>query len=776
MTPSSIRKGAPVFGIAMAALTWGSPALAQTTSVQLEELVVTAQKRAENVQDVPISITAVSGAEIERAHMVNFGQLTTVVPSLQFTTSNNVRNTTIYLRGIGQSGNNPGIESSVGVFIDGAYVPGSSGLFGDLTDIQSVEVLSGPQGTLYGRNTPLGAINIVTREPQAETEAMLTAGYGNYDQTSLKGYLGGALASDLTSRVSFWARKRSGFAYNLATGNHVNDFTGEGGRFRALWKPSDALKLDLAGYYSNVSANDGVADLIDAGGPTGIATPGYLAATAALGYTFQNYGHRDFIVQTQDVTKDKALAYGSSLTGNYEFANGYKLTSITSGDYNKGGGNPYANAGLPQKILILAEMGVINSWSQELRIASPTGRRLEYIAGLYGYRQTYNFDSSVTIGPDANRLLPLPAAAGGPTLFHPGDKEVTSDKLNTASEAVFGTAWFKMTEAWKLEAGGRYVWEHKDGFINHVNLPGANAAFRAAFGPNPVGPVSLTEDKFTWLLSSQYKLTPDVMVFATVSTGWKSGGFNARLTPVGVPVQFNAESSTDYAVGVKSELIDHRIRLNLTAFDTKLMNFQSSILNPVTRTGFITGNAGQRETKGVEGDAVAVVSEHLRLNGAVTYLSAKYTDYTNGPCYSGKVSNGSAPGTCNFNGLTPDRSPALKTNVGADYSRPISDALAIDLRLDVQYTSSMLNDAALDPNTEQKSVTLLNGGIGLKPVNGRWAVNLWARNITDQHYFQFISATPATTLVSTGGVAGGRGYSGYYAEPRTYGVELTIRY
>lgn len=776
MNSNSSLKLLLLCGIAAASFGSASAAQAQASATQLDELIVTAQKRAENVQDVPLSIKAVSGADIERAHIVNFAQLTTIVPSLQFSTSNNVRNTTISLRGIGQSGNNPGIEPSVGVFIDGASVPGSSALFGDLTDIQSVEVLSGPQGTLYGRNTPLGAINIVTREPQADMEAMLTAGYGNYDQSSLKGYMGGALAPNVASRASFWARDRSGFAYNLLNGKHVNDFTGAGGRLRTVWKPSDALKLDLAAYYSNVAAQDGVSDIIDAAGPFGVATPGYLTATAALGYTFNNYGDRDFVVQTQDLTNDKAIAYGTNLTGNYAFDNGYRLTSITSADYNKGGGNPYSNAGLPQKILILAEMGIIKSWSQELRLASPTGQRLEYIAGLYAYRQTYDFDSTVTIGPDANRLLPLPASLGGPTRFKAGDTEVTDVTLNTQSQAVFGTVWFKMTDAWKLQAGGRYVKEQKDGNISHVNLPGANAAFRTAFGPNPVGPVSRSEDKFTWLLSTQYKITPDVMVFATASTGWKSGGFNARLTPVGVPVQFNSESSTDYAIGVKSELFERRLRLNITAFDIVLANFQSSILNPVTRSGFITGNAGERETKGVEGDFVAVLTEHLRLNGAATYLSAKYTDYTNGPCYSGKVANGSAPGTCNFNGLTPDRSPELKTSLAANYSRPILEKLTLDLGLEAQYASSMIYDAGLDPRTEQKAVTLLNGVIALKPVDGHWSMTLWARNITDEHYFQFISLTPATTLVSTGGTAGGRGYSGYYAEPRTYGLELTYRY
>lgn len=770
----SVRKLALLSGVFAGAL--ASTAQAQTSPAQIEELVVTAQKRAENVQDVPLSITAVSGAELEKAHIFNFAQLTTLVPSLQFSVSNNVRNATVSLRGIGQSGNNPGIESSVGVFIDGVYVPGPSALLGDLADTQSVEVLNGPQGTLYGRNTPLGAINIVTRAPQAAPEAQLTVGYGNYDQMYAKGYVGGELAPNLVARASFWGRDRSGFAYNLMTKEHVNDFAGAGGRVRAVWTPTDSLKLDLVGYYSNVTAKDGVSDVVDAAGPFGVATPGYLAATAALGYTFQNYNGLDFVVQTQDVTNDTARAQGLALTGTWDFGEGYTLTSITSGDFNLGAADPYGNAALPQKVIRLVERGEITSYSQELRLASPTDGRLQYIAGLYAYRQMYDFKSRITVLADANRLLPLPAALGGPQRFVAGDTEYTAVKLNTASEAAFGTAWLKITDLWTLQVGGRQVWEHKDGHINHINSPGTGAAFRFAFGPNPVGPVSRTEKKFTWLVSTQYKLTPDVMVFATASTGWKSGGFNARLIAPGIPVEFGSESSKDYAVGIKSELFDRRLRLNLTAFDIVLENFQSSILNPVTRSGFITGNAGARETRGVEGDFAAVLGDNFRLSGGLTWLDAEYTDYANGPCYTGKASNGSAPGTCTFNGLTPDRSPKLKGNLAASYAMALGDAFTANARAEIQHTASLVYDAALDPQTTQKAVTLLNASLDIAHTGGHWSVNIWGRNLTDEHYYQSMTATPVVTLISTGGTAGARGYSGYYADPRTYGVEVTYRY
>ncbi|MDZ4372783.1 MAG: TonB-dependent receptor [Phenylobacterium sp.] len=754
----------------------GANAQAQTAEAQLEELVVTAQKRAENVQDVPLSITALSGRDLEAANVTNFRELTAMVPALRMEGSNNTRNTTVSLRGIGNSGNNPGIEYSVGVFLDGVYLPGLSVLQGDLVDIQSVEVLRGPQGTLYGRNTPVGAINIITREPQAEPEGMASVGLGNYDQRHAKGYLGGALSEDLSARASFWLRDRDGFARNLATGGRVNDMSGGGGRLRALWRPNDDTKIDLVGHYSIVRSKGGVADAINPTGPGGVASPGFLAATAALGYNFQNFTTGDFVVQADDVTNDKAISYGASVTGAFELPGGHSLTSITAWDVNIGGADPYSADALPQNVAKLVERGEIESFSEELRLSSPTGGFLEYIAGLYLYRQTYDFWSTVTVGPDANRLLPLPAAAGGPQRFQVGDRMRSEADLKTRSTALFGTTRFNFTERWRASLGVRYVWEKKDGVINHTNSPGTNAAFQALFGPNPIGAVERSEEKFTWLISTQYDLTPDIMAFASVSTGYKAGGFNARRQAPSAPVQFEPESSIDYQLGLKSQLLDRRLRLNLTLFNMVLSDFQESILNPVTRSGFLTGNAGERRVRGLEGDFAAVVGPHLRFSGGLTYLDAEFTDYTIGPCSAGRPANGSLPNTCSFNGLTPVSSPKWKFNLAGDYARPIADDLMFNARLEVQHTSEMLLDAALDPRSRQKAVTLLNGSLSIGAEARGWSTRLWVKNLTDEHYFQRIGGIPLAPMVSTGGTGGAEGFHGYYAEPRTYGLEVTYRY
>lgn len=227
---------------------------------------------------------------------------------------------------------------------------------------------------------------------------------------------------------------------------------------------------------------------------------------------------------------------------------------------------------------------------------------------------------------------------------------------------------------------------------------------------------------------------------------------------------------------MKSQLFDQRVRVNLTLFNMVLSDFQESILNPVTRSGFLTGNAGERRVRGLEGDFAAVVGEHLRLSGGLTYLDAEFTDYTIGPCYAGRAPDGSLPNTCSFNGMTPVSSPEWKFNLAADYSRPITDDLTFNGRLEVQHTSSMLLDAALDPRSRQEAVTLLNGSLALDIGDGRWNLALWGKNLTDEHYYQRIGGIPLAPMVSTGGTAGAEGFHGYYAEPRTFGLEVTYRF
>lgn len=754
----------------------GTGARAAEGTPQIEELIVTAQKRAESVQDVPISISAYSGERLEAAGVQNFRELSDIVPNLRMEVSNSARNTTVSIRGIGSSGTNPGIENSVGLFLDGSYLSGAGALQSDLLDIESVQVLRGPQGTLYGRNTPVGAINIVTREPKATPEGMLVGGLGDYENRYIKGYVGGGLSETVAGRVSFWARKRSGFEHNLFSGEDVNDFQGVGGRARLKWEPSDTLKVNLIGYFGRTKVRGGVAEQLDPSSPGGIAKAPFLAAVAAQGYTFRNYSKTDHVVDSNEHSNDNIKSYGASVTADWDLAGGHTVTSITSWDVYYGKVNPLAADALPMNLGTVEETGEATSYSEELRIASPTGGRLEYLGGLFLYSNDTWLRASITVGPDANRLFPLPAAQGGPAPFRPGDATFTAFDQTTKSAAVFGTATLRLTPQWRVTAGARYNRDEKDATINHTTTPSPARPFLAVFGPNPIGNVTRDEGKATWSLNTQYDLADDIMLFASASTGSKSGGFNARRQAAGTPVQFEDESSIDYELGFKSRLLDRRLMLNVTAFRIELNNFQESVVNPVTRVGFIVGNAGQRTGTGVEIDGEAALTSELRLSGGMAYLDAQYTDYASGPCYAGRVADGALPGTCNFNGLTPSGSPRWKANLAADWTHPLGNGLTVALRGEMTYTSALFLDGLLDPRSRQAAVTVFNGRLTLRPDDGPWSATLWGKNLTDEAYFQRTPPQPLTLFANAGGTAAPDGYNGYYAEPRTWGIELSYRY
>ena len=251
-----------------------------SSQAAIEEIVVTAQKRTESVQDVPISITAFSGDDLVRRGLNDLVEVARYVPNFDMPSSNNLRNVRVRIRGIGSSGTNPGIESSVGTFLDGLYMPTGGMNFGELTDINSVEVLRGPQGTLYGRNTPIGALNVTTRKPGDEFESLVRLGYGEYDQVNVSGYVGGGLSDSAAGRLSFWYRDRDGFEKNTFTGDDVNDNEEWGLRGKLLFAPTDTVEINTMPF--TTARSSGAAVWQSNCGRTiptwGIATPGFLAS------------------------------------------------------------------------------------------------------------------------------------------------------------------------------------------------------------------------------------------------------------------------------------------------------------------------------------------------------------------------------------------------------------------------------------------------------------------------------------------------------------------
>ncbi|WP_337185981.1 TonB-dependent receptor [Phenylobacterium sp.] len=754
--------------LAMAAAT---PAMAQGDVAEIETLIVTANKRAENIQDVPMSVTAVSGDFLEKTGIGNVTELSRFIPSVSISQSNNNRNTTIFIRGIGTSGTNPGIEGSVGVFIDGVYILAAGPIQGNLQDISTVEVLRGPQGTLYGRNTPVGAINITSREPSQKAEGMLTARVGNYEDRALSGYVGGGISETLAGRLSFWASGRDGYEHNLFTGKDVNGTKQYGLRGRLKWTPTDNITGNFIGYYANIDSQCCTPETLAPSTATGIATAGFLAAANAVGRPFRNFDDRDRVVDDDVVGDNVTDIYGVSATFDIDLPGGHTLTSITAFNGYEDKIKSLAADGLPQETARGAQRLRREGYSEELRIASPADQRLSYLAGVYLFSETITHATRTTLGQHANRVLP------NGLRFSPGDTSTFYYTQDTKSWALFGQATFNVTDSFRLVGGLRYSYDKKNGFIDADVLAGSSTAARAVFSVNHLGKVRRSEDKITWSATAQYDVAPGIMVYALAATGYKTGGFNARTAAVGVPVEFDAENSQTLELGIKSMLLGNRLVLNADIYRMKLTDFQDSILNPLTGSGFIVANAGDRRVQGFEADAEFRPIRELTIKGSLGYMDAEFTDYTAGQCYPGRPANGTQPGTCNFNGLTPSHSPKWTWSLAAQYQAPLAGTgLEVFLNGDISYTSGKMLEPLLDPRGFQDSVTLVGLRAGVAPENGKWRVSAYAKNLFDRTYILQSTLQPLNAFISAGGSAQAQGFVGWYAPPRTYGVEATVRF
>ena len=743
---------------------------AEANAVELETLVVTATKRAENIQDVPMSVSAVSGDYLEKAGVANATDLARFIPSVAITQSNNNRNTTIFVRGIGTSGTNPGIESSVGIFIDGVYILASGPLQSNLQDVSTVEVLRGPQGTLYGRNTPVGAINITTRAPTQAFEGMVALRSGDYDDRQISGYVGGGLSDTLAGRLSFWLADRDGYETNLYTGKDVNGVNQYGVRGRLKWTPSDRLTGNFIGYFTRMHSNCCTADQLAPTSPTGIATPGFLAAAAATGHPFRNFTEGDHVVDDNFESLDLTEVYGASATFDYDLA-GHTLTSITAFNGYTDDIRQLAADMLPQATATGAQYLRAEGWSEELRIASPADQKLTYLGGIYLFAESMTYTTLTTLDVNANRVM-----APNRT-FIPGDSGFFYYTQKTRSAAAFGQATYNVTDQLRFTGGLRYSSDEKHSYIDAVSNPTASAAARAVFPTNHLGKLHRKENKLTWSASVQYDITPDIMAYAIAATGYKTGGYNARAAAVGIPIEFNAENSKTYEAGIKSVWLENRLVLNADIYKMTLSAFQDSILNPLTGTGFIVANAGDREVKGLEADAQFHPIQPLTIKGTAAYMDAEFTDYSAGQCYNGKVANGTKPGTCNYNGLTPAQSPKWAWSLAAQWQAPLLDTgLEWFANGDVSYTGTKFLEPTLDPRSIQPSVTLYGARIGISSPTRNWRISLYGKNLSNESYYAQKTTQPLNAFISGGGTAPAGGFVGWYAPPRTVGVEASLKF
>ena len=772
MKTIKVASNLSAIGLLSSTLLASSPLLAAAAvTATPEEVTVTATKRKENIQEVPLAVSAFSGATLERLNLASFVEAARFIPGLQILGANVNRNSTVAIRGIGTSGTNPGIEPSVGIFLDGVFMPAAGPIQANLLDIAAIETLRGPQGTLYGRNTAVGALNITTKEPSFDAGGLFRVSYGNYDSFGLSGNYGGTLLQNVAGRLSLWDSGHGGYQKNVTLGRDVNDNKQTGGRGKLKWDATDDLAFNITGYLTRITGHCCTPDLVNPTGVGGIATPGFLAANLALGRPLVKLTSLDNTVAEGAQGANNTKYYGTSVQADWSIRDGYVLTSISAFNGYDDESPETVSGGLPQVPTYNIQSTLSETYSQELRVASPKGHMIDFLAGAYVYHQNIDYSQLAGATTDANRVAPTGK-------YLPTDRDVFLFSQKTDSEAIFGQATWNLADKIRVIGGLRQSWEDKSGFTSTTLNATPSAPFKAQIPANPGTNLARTESKFTYMGTAQYDIAEGVMAYATLSTGWKSGGFNARVSPVGASLIFGPENSKNYEAGVKASMFGRTVQLNADVYEQTIKGLQQSLLNPLTGSGFIVGNSGNIRNKGLEFDAQWRPIVPLSVTAAGYFNKSEIYNYSSGQCatYPGTSANGSKPGTCSFDGLRPQFDPSVTFSLGAEWRQAVSGATDGFVGLSGSYQGKQYEDATLDPRSLQRPYALINARIGLDAQDGSWTLNFFGKNLTGEVYYSATSTQPNAAYMNAGGTAAPNAWVGWYGTPRTYGAEFTRRF
>jgi iron complex outermembrane receptor protein len=750
-----------------------TPALAQTTAASagdaardtaddaatVNEVIVTARRQEERAIDVPIPLSVLSGESLERTGAYTLADIQNQVPSLVAFNSN-PRNSSVGIRGIGVSSASDGLDTSVGFYVDGVYLGRPGMALTDLIDIQSVEVLRGPQGTLFGRNTSAGVLNITTRKPSFTPGASLEVSGGNYNYTQLRASITGPLIDGvLAGRLTAFQTHRDGVLDNRKTEVGANSVGRSGVRAQLLYTPTPKLSARLIGEYSLEDDTCCVSVLKTVlPASIGATTSRTLAAFRALGFTPQ--ASLDFTLNNapQNMLTDQK---GVSAQVDYDlgWADAISITAWKYWHFH-----PLQDSdGTPLDII---QVNVAQTkdwqWSQEFRLASKPGR-LDWQAGVYLFSQKlkdhfilnqFGYDASAFYTTYARLANPSAAAI----VIAPGSQYIGDTATKTESAAAFGQANFHVTDKLTATGGLRYTWDKRTGIS-------ATSTRGTPYIPTSIPfnyDVAVDGGEWSYLASLSYKLTDQTLAYASYSTGYKAAGLNLNsAVTAGSPLVLEPEKVGNWEAGLKASLFENRATLNLSAFRTDLEGLQANIV-PSSGARSYLANVGDVRAKGVEVDATWELTRGLdaSLNGS--YNDVRYTSYTNAPCPVGVA----AP--CDLTGRPVYQAPKWVWNASLRYERPIADDIRGYAQVQYSYRSGVYGTVDDSPYGWIDSYSLANARIGAK-FGDRYDASIWVNNLTDEQYFQ---------TLSTAAIVGAAvfGFSGQLGTPRTWGATLRAEF
>ena len=745
-------------------------------TAELDVIVVTARKREERSQDVPISIIALSGKQLERSHSYLPAELAQSIPNMQLQAVN-PRQTAFSIRGLGSNPASEGLETSVGLYIDGVYISRPGMLTSDLYDIEQITVLRGPQGTLFGRNTTAGALSISTRKPERTLNSDVEFSAGSLGLTQTRGSVTGPLGSTLSGRLSAFYTGRDGTVKNIGTGSALNNQNKIGARAQIYFQPGDTLNLRLIADFSHQQENSGAQVLVDPGLTlaNGSTRPNNIwVRTARFGYTpiFDPFARQVNIDQRQAIETTNA---GTSLEANWTFA-GYTLTSISAWrrwEFFPGNDMDY----LP---LDVQRTGGSNIWnrqlSQEIRIASPIHRSIDFIAGVFLYGQRLESASipGATYGLDAAKFY------SQPTLILPayalaGLTSYTHADADTDSDAVFGQIAWHVNDKWDLTGGARSNWDHKVAVVSRRRSGGsvlnpadpyfaAATAARNQLAPSDAAAATrLSDNTLSGSLSLSYRPADALLVYSSFSRGAKAAGLNTSILPAAVNPVIKPEVVNNIELGVKGSFLNQRLEINGDLFWANIDNYQTTVRDRVLVASYLA-TAKSARTRGAEIEVRWAVLDGLHVDTAIAYDEATYTSFQSAPC--GTEWAGIAT-SCDLTDKPISAAPRWSGDVRGEYARALTGNLQGRGGIEYTFRSSSYYSSDDSAYSLINGYGLVNLHVSVGSISDRWQLSLWARNVFDKEYIASLSVGGA---FAAGYVAGTTG------DPRTYGATLRLQF
>jgi outer membrane receptor protein involved in Fe transport len=802
----------------------GGISRAQESSTALAEIIVTAEKRSENIQDVPISVIALSAQQLKDAGVTDIKNLTVLTPGLTVTSTTNEGSTTARVRGVGTVGDNPGLESSVGIVIDGVYRPRNGVGFGNLGEIQEIEVLEGPQGELFGKNNDAGVISITTKRPEMTFGAIAEITGGNYNDREASASVTGPLSAISAGRMYVGWQKTDGWL-NVDTGpgpnmddrtNTRNMYTLRG---QYLIKPNDAVDVLFIADYSkrNELCCGAVATVLGpfapvlnalAGVPALGGTAGAVGIAPSIG-AYQSYANYPNAQHVRDM--------GISAQLDWDVGFG-KFTSITAWRDNTltaGYDTDYSAIDLLNEPATNGNLTDFKQFSEELRLAGKEGPLNWLIGGFFADEILANNQTlqagndldlylsglaSASVGPPNFLLIPgltgkppggtfIPGVSGYSDYFHQTDK----------SFAFFTNETYAVTEGLDLTGGFRYTHEKKDATSNYHDTDGGSACGSLLTSPGlaaipPSSPEyqfllgygcsvvfnpffanlpdsqSLSENNVSGTVKLAYHFNSDMMAYISYADGYKAGGFNlARVTnpfaanplaPV-LDTSFPDETVDSYEIGFKSTLADRTLRIDGAIFDQRYSNFQ---LNTYTGILFVVSSIPHVESKGEEIDVDWSTPLHgLRLSAGVVHALTDITEYGNSLYLF--APNTADPALPRLNNRL-SFAPLWSGSMSANYDLPLTSAVSLRVSLSEKYNSAYNTGSDLDPRKIQGAYGILNGRLGVGAPDDKWAVEVWGANLANKYYYQVAFDAPFQY----------NQIDAFLGAPRMYGLTARVRF